>query len=140
MENAGKTKTLIVDEYTTPILATAHEQTSVDSLIKLMSDEKIRHIPILDKESKVKGIISERDTKVFSLNSAWAAKVNAGDIMVESPYTVTSGTPLESVVFEMSKNKLGSALVVDSDGELQGIFTSTDALNALIEVLRKTNQ
>ena len=35
----------------------------------------------------------------------------------------------------MSKQKIGSAVVSDHN-EIVGIFTSTDALNALVEILR----
>ena len=129
-------KTLTVDEYTTPILATAEENTSVDQILETMKGEGIRHIPVTSAEGRPVGIISERDLKVFSLNPAWASKIEAADIMTETPFSVTSGTALEEVVFEMSKRKVGSALVVDGNSELQGIFTSTDALNALVEVLR----
>ena len=36
----------------------------------------------------------------------------------------------------MSSKKLGSAIVLDEQGDLAGIFTTTDALNALVEVIR----
>ena len=55
--------------------------------------------------------------------------------MQKEPYLVSADTKLSEVAFYMSKNKYGSALVMNPDGDL-GIFTSTDALNALVEVLR----
>ena len=55
--------------------------------------------------------------------------------MKKDPYIVDSTTKLSEVAFYMAKHKYGSALVQEPDGEL-GIFTSTDALNALVEVLR----
>jgi predicted transcriptional regulator len=36
----------------------------------------------------------------------------------------------------MSSKKLGSLIVTNSSGDVSGIFTNTDALNALVEVLR----
>ena len=64
-----------------------------------------------------------------------ADAVTAGDVMAKNPYTVESGTSLEEVVFAMSRQKIGSA-VICSRGDVVGIFTSTDALNALVEILR----
>jgi CBS domain-containing protein len=62
--------------------------------------------------------------------------VRAEDFMTAAPYCVPAGTPLEEVAFEMSAHKFGSVLVTDEDGNVSGIFTSIDALNALVEVLR----
>ena len=56
--------------------------------------------------------------------------------MVLNPYTAQTGSMLEEVAFEMSDRKIGSALIVNNFGELEGIFTSVDGLNALIEIIR----
>ncbi len=58
--------------------------------------------------------------------------------MTANPYIVEPDVELEKVVFHMSKNKIGSAIVKFDGGANTefGIFTSTDALNALLEVLR----
>jgi len=44
--------------------------------------------------------------------------------------------PLDRVAFTMSDRKIGSVIVNEDDGEFLGIFTVTDALNALIEISR----
>ena len=56
--------------------------------------------------------------------------------MVNEPFCVSLGTPLDEVAFQMSQKKIGSALVVDGESKLDSIFTSVDGLNALIEVIR----
>ena len=56
--------------------------------------------------------------------------------MTPAPYTVLPDTPLDEVVYNMSKQKIGSTIVKSDEDEYIGIFTSTDALNALLEVLR----
>ena len=60
--------------------------------------------------------------------------------MVRDPLTVSSEMPLDEVAFEMSTRKVGSVIVNDENDELLGIFTVTDALNALIEIARQTEQ
>jgi acetoin utilization protein AcuB len=42
---------------------------------------------------------------------------------------------LGEVALQLSSQKVGSALVLDESGEIYGIFTTTDALNALVEIL-----
>jgi acetoin utilization protein AcuB len=125
---------VLVDDFTSPCPHVVETETSLDDVVRLMKSEKIRHLPVLEK-SKTVGIISDRDLKVLS-NIEFAQKFTAGDIMVESPYCVYTGTTLEEVALEMSRRKIGSAVVLEQNGQINGIFTSTDGLNALVEVLR----
>ena len=63
--------------------------------------------------------------------------MRAADIMAAAPLTVRSTTPLDEVAYEMSDKKVGSVIVEDEDGQFLGIFTATDALNALVEIVRE---
>lgn len=124
-----------VEEYTTPNPITATEQASVDEMMKLMEKEGIRHLPIV-KGSQVVGIVSERDLRlVRGLNLKEKNLVCAADIMAKDPVTVSSEATLDEVAFEMSRQKIGSVIVNEGE-QFLGIFTVTDALNALIEITR----
>ncbi len=127
---------LPVEEFTTPDPVTAIETTSINDLIHLMKEYGVRHIPIL-RGGKVVGIVSDRDVRVASgLNSLEKMLIEAQHIMASDPITVNSETCLEEVAFEMSQNKIGSVIVNDENEKFLGIFTVTDALNALIEIAR----
>ena len=128
-----KLQNLKVEEFTTPCSKSVPPETSLAELERLMKEENIRHLPVKEKDT-VLGIISERDV-YFSYRLGDSENITAQDIMQKNPYQVDSLTKISEVAFHMSKNKFGSALVIGSDGEL-GIFTSIDALNALIEILR----
>ena len=52
------------------------------------------------------------------------------------PIAVSADTPLDDVALTLSERKIGSVIVNEKDGTLLGIFTVTDALNALIEITR----
>ncbi len=126
---------LLVEEYTTPCAVSAKSDTSVQKVKQMMDEGGFRHIPILE-ENEVVGIISDRDLKV--LEKVWEGMdILAKDIMTTNPYVVSPEVPLDEVVFEMSKNKYGSAVVKSGEEDFLGIFTLTDALNALIEILRE---
>ncbi len=124
-----------VEEYTTPNPVTATEDTPVSELSELLLKHGIRHIPIV-RGTHVVGIVSDRDLKIVAgLNLGEKAKFRAAEIMAHDPVTVRSDASLDQVAFEMSKLKIGSVLVKEG-GALLGIFTVTDALNALIEIVR----
>ena len=63
--------------------------------------------------------------------------MRAADIMAADPVTVSVSAPLDEVAYTMSEKKIGSVIVNDQNGKLLGIFTATDALNALIEIVRR---
>ena len=129
-----------VEEFTSPNPITASESSSIEELRQIMDANGIRHIPIVNHE-KVVGIISDRDLRVVAgLKLADKKMITASDLMVRDPLTVSSEMPLDEVAFEMSTRKVGSVIVNDENDELLGIFTVTDALNALIEIARQTEQ
>lgn len=126
-----------VEEFTTPNPVTATEDMPIDELRQLMQEFGVRHLPIV-RGSRVVGIVSDRDVRVVQgLSLEHSIQVRAGDIMAGDPVTVTAGTPLDEVAYTMSDRKIGSVIVYEDSGEFLGIFTVTDALNALIEVSRE---
>lgn len=125
-----------VDEYTSPDPVTVRPSAHVDELQQLLNQHGIRHLPVLS-QGQVVGIVSDRDIRLVSgLNLAEKLQVTAEDIMTPEPLAVSADTLLEDVAFLMSENKVGSVIVNETDGSFLGIFTATDALNALIEILR----
>ncbi|WP_018936282.1 CBS domain-containing protein [Thioalkalivibrio sp. ALJ24] len=127
---------LAVEEFTTPDPVTASEEAGVEELRALMEQHGVRHVPVLRGNSVV-GVVSERDVRiVLGLPVEDIRQVRASDLMAADPLTVTAATPLDQVAHAMSESKVGSAIVNDEEGRLLGIFTASDALNALIEVVR----
>jgi len=130
-EKLNEIQNIEVDEFSTPCSICCIASENVNSLKLKMTESNIRHIPVMDNNKPV-GIVSDRDLHNLSEDST----LTAADLMIADPYFVESGTMLKDVVFHMAEKKLGSALIMgDSNDELL-IFTSTDALNALNEVLR----
>lgn len=127
---------LPVEEYTTPNPVTAREDMLIDDLRRLMEEHGIRHLPIV-RGGTVVGVISDRDARVVAgLDFEQKLQVRAADIMAPDPLTVSAATPLDEVAYAMSEQKIGSVIVNDENGQFLGIFTVTDALNALIEIAR----
>jgi len=125
-----------VEEFTTPNPVTAGEDLPVDELRRLMQEHGVRHLPIV-RDGRIVGIVSDRDVRVaLGLGEGQRIQVRAADLMATDLLTVNATQPLDEVAFAMSDRKLGSAIVNDQQGEFLGIFTVTDALNALIEIVR----
>ena len=123
-----------VDEYATPSPYTLEGEASLADASKMMESKGVRHVPVVEA-GKVVGIVSQRDVNVaLCIDRSGSGQIM--DIMTSNPFTVKCDDPIDRVAFEMSDRKIGSAVVVTENGEPHGIFTSTDALNALIEITR----
>lgn len=108
------------------------EATLVEAM-DFMHEHKIRHLPVT-KNSKVFGILSERDLKsILAFAGVNPKTIKVGDMCSDTPYITKPEALLNEVVSEMAAQKFGSALIVDN-GQLVGIFTTTDACQALSEI------
>ncbi len=123
-------KSLPVDEYATPCTVFADMNEGVSELQNKMKENGVRHLPVFEGD-KLVGMITDRDVKNIKDDA-----YRAHHLMSEDVYEVASGTLLREVVFEMSSQKIGSALVREADTGEYSIFTSVDGLNALNEILQ----
>lgn len=106
-------------------------ETSVREALGLMKELDIRHLPVVEDET-VKGLVSERDLRgAVVLGGAHPVS----EVMRKDIYVATVDTPVADVVYQMMDKKVGSVLVVNASDEIQGIFTTIDALRILYELL-----
>lgn len=122
-------KNLSVDEFTTTCPVTAGPDDFLGEVLAAMKLANIRHMPVTST-GQVVGLVSHRDATGDNEQTL------VGEVMKTEVYTVSKDDMIHDVAFEMSARKIGSAVVVDENEELYGIFTTTDALNALVEVVR----
>ncbi len=125
-----------VRKYMTLSPVTVGAEQSLATAHRLMRDHGVRHLPVLDA-GKLVGVVSVRDLHFLeTMPQVNPEEVRIEEAMSPDPYTVAPETPLEEVAREMAERKYGSAVVV-SRGKVVGVFTTVDALRALIEVLAR---
>ena len=133
-KSAHSLRDLTIEEFTTPCVHVLQPDQTIEEAVNIMRKYNIRHLPVLDSHKKILGIVSERDL-YSSYKTPENETIPVQKIMKKKPYCVPSQTKIYEVALTMSENKYGSALVLYEDESL-GIFTSTDALNALVEFVR----
>jgi acetoin utilization protein AcuB len=92
-----------------------------------------RHLPVVEAGQLV-GILSDRDIFKYSHMRGGALTVDnvmVRDAMTKDVYTCRRGDRLGDVIDTMLLHKIGALPVVDADGAVIGILTSTDLLSEL---------
>jgi len=101
----------------------------------LMRMERIRHLPVLDDDGDVAGIVSQRDLFRSALARVLGYGQTAQDklmdmllvkeVMTNQVESVAPDVPAAEAAQRMTDAKLG-CLVVIADGKLAGILTESD--------------
>jgi acetoin utilization protein AcuB len=97
-----------------------------------------RHLPVLDKDGALVGIVDRDDLEKF-LSTAASPTVlkrqhRVEQVMTRDVVTVTPTCPLEEAAILMVENKIGSLPVMEG-GRLVGIITKTDIFKQFAAVL-----
>lgn len=122
-----------IKDYMTTSVHTVRLETSLEEAHRIMRDQSVRHLPVLDGD-KLVGIVSERELEMLrSFPIIDMALTSVSDAMADETYVVEPGTSLQQVVRTMAEHKYGSALVAEGS-QVRGIFTTTDAL-AVVDLL-----
>ena len=126
-----------IRQYMTSYPLTISKDAKMSKAHEIMRTHKLRHLPVLEG-GKLVGIVSERDLHLIETQpDSDPDEVSVEDAMVDDVFTVLVDDPVDEVVERMADRKLGSALVLNRRGGLEGIFTSVDALQVLATVLRR---
>lgn len=116
-------------------VVTLERDETLDIADRIMSLGRIRHMPVLDADGRLCGVVSQRDlfrgalASAVGLPKAAQARLLGAllvrDVMAADPVTTTPDTPLKEAAAVMLHRKIGCLPVLDG-GKLVGILTEAD--------------
>ena len=122
---------------------TIEKDASIIEAIHLLKDKNIRRLPVTDN-GKFCGLITDRMIKDYSPGKStsldtWEvhyvlSKAKVSDAMNPKPYTITPDAPLCQAAQMVHDNKLYGLCVTDTEGNLVGLLTTTNFMEALIAI------
>jgi len=122
---------------------TVNGDTSVSETHKYMLEQKVRHLPVVDKTGRMIGLVTDGDLLKAEPSSAtslsvWEIhslldKVTAKDVMVKEVITTTEDTPIEEAAGLLLDHKIGCLPVLRED-KLVGIITESDIFRTFLEM------
>ncbi len=115
-----------------------HEKESVETAAKLMVDEHIGALIILDKNEKLEGMITERD--ILKLIAAKkSVKCEVKSVMTRKLITISPDAILEEAADLMKEYKIKKLPVVETES-LVGIITATDLIKYEDKLVEKLSE
>ena len=111
--------------------------------IELCSQKGIRHLPVLDENKRLAGIVTDRDLRFFLSPRLGTLSENNSDreslhrrihqMMIRQVVSATENTRLAEAAELMLTNRVGCLPVVDGGRRVIGIITTTDLLRHVAE-------
>ncbi|MHA2217865.1 MAG: CBS domain-containing protein [Candidatus Hodarchaeales archaeon] len=146
------TQSIKASDIMTREVVTVERETPLKEVAKKMAEKVVSGIPVVDKNKKVTGVISEKDF-LFRMGSndsrtfmsvvaeclegkgCVAVEIRAKkaeDLMTSPPITVAEDTTLQDISNLFKEKQINRVPVVDRDGYLIGIVAREDILEASI--------
>lgn len=135
---------MIIEDIMIKDVITLQKNATLRQAIDLVKQKKIRHIPIVDDEQRLIGLLCDVDIRsatpsIFHLDEYKEVLLKPiSDIMITEIYTAHPLDFVEEIAFVFYEQKI-SCMPVISDNKLVGIITETDLLHTYVE-LTGTNQ
>lgn len=130
---------MIVEEIMKTDVATLTTENTIADAINLMDTKKIRHIPIINSQQNVVGLITDRDVRDANPSSFYAEEHR--DILDKPLHMIMqtdiiTGHPLDFVeeIAAVFYEHHISCLPIVKENKLAGIITETDLLRTLVEL------
>jgi len=103
---------------------TLHQDATIGDALKLMKENKIGGIPIVDNNNKLVGILTNRDLRFENNTKRKVSEVMTSENLITAP----EGTDLKKAEKILQKHKIEKLPVVKKDGTLFGLITYRDIL------------
>lgn len=135
----------VIETMKTDLISVRAETTLAEARV-LMYNNNFRHLPVVDNDGKLIGIISDRDMRDAHPSSLLSKEAyqrtldevmqhRVEEIMTRKPITISPYFTLQDTLLIMGQNKVGALPVVDEDGYLKGIMSTRDLLKAFVNIM-----
>jgi len=131
------------DRMTRPAV-TIYADALVSGAVEMMRSRRIRHLPVVDRDKRLVGIVTDRDLRQVVFDPAVQARLQRAvdalrgltvrEVMTWGAVTVTPASSIRDAARLMHERKVGALPVVDAD-RVVGILTERDVLQTFREVL-----
>jgi len=125
---------MLVRDYMTASPVTIREDADYGAAFAIMEDQDLHHLPVLDANNQVVGILARRDLQLAA-RFFHEAPAEVSDVMHTPVVTISPSINLSEAVTRMMKDRIGCLPVCEEGQSCVGIITETDLFRALRDLL-----
>lgn len=121
---------------------TVSTQDDLQEVVDLINQKKIRHVPVMEGNHVV-GMISRTDINRLTFSSLFEGQEGADEavltmlsisqVMTHKPRVIRTFQTIREVAEIFAEEEFHALPVIDADGKLAGIVTTTDVIRYLLE-------
>ncbi len=127
-------------------VVTLHASDNMSVADDVMSMGRIRHLPVIDGNRRVVGLVTQRDLYKAAISSVlgftktkeheWLGNIKVSDVMTPVVTTVDMEAGIVEAVDKMLDKKFGCLPVTDKDSCLVGLITESDCLRCFRDLMK----
>jgi CBS domain-containing protein len=135
----------MVRAFMKPVPAVVMPTSELFDTAALMAARGIRHVPVVDAQRKVVGVVSDRDLRMALGNPGQFLadpgarerfrEMSVVSVMATPAITVRADAPITSAIEHLLDEKIGALPVVGDDGKVVGMLSYLDVIQVLRERL-----
>ena len=135
---------MLISDWMKPHVITVTPDTSLLQCRKLLKDNRISYLPVVDRDNIVVGLIAASDLKAFAPQHAIGleilealeilAETKVKNIMVVAPVTINYNNTVEQAAKIMFDRHVACLPVINDEYKLVGIITGWDIFHALLNM------
>jgi len=140
-ENQYRGKTMFITQHMTRTPVTVSPETLLPAVRDILQGRKFRHLPVVDGENHLVGIVTDRDLRSASPSSVLSEErikachadfdqTPVSAIMSRAFFTLNPMSTLDDALILLDREKIGALPVVDEEQRVIGMFSMRDLMAA----------
>ena len=113
---------------------------SITEALTLMDEKRIRHLPVIDMNFHIVGVVSQRDLLVLKSSKFICSELTVEQFMSSPVELIEQSNSIRSVILRMLEKKISSVLICDEREFAVGIITTDDVLWYLAHLLENEKE
>ncbi|MBK9943930.1 MAG: CBS domain-containing protein [Kouleothrix sp.] len=123
----------VSERMSTPAI-TITPETSHHTALRLMQDHGMHHLPVVDRQGQLVGVVAERDL-LLAVGHYLQNPIEVAEVMVRNVVTVAPDTLLTEAAGLMVRHKIGGLPVMNAEHQVVGVITETDIFRAFVAMV-----
>ena len=132
---------MYITSYMKKAPVTVHSETTIAEVKEILASKHFRHLPVVDAEGHLLGMVTDRDVRsaypssvasgkqyddeVLKVGQSPVCEIMSWDVVFLSPYAT-----LDDALILLDRQRVGALPVVDDDRKVIGIFSIRDLIQA----------